>query len=165
MNIYAVFVPLGLSPIKKMESIQFVKQGFDWEAFLITPLWAMRRGLWLALSLWIAALAATGLIAVLAQLSGAVAFLIFVLISLAFGMESDRFRQARLTNAGFLLQGLALGASLTEAETLYLSAGRNRSFEFEHAPMQGNARKRQTLSGSAGESDLLGLFPPGESKP
>lgn len=163
MKIYTVFLPAGLAPAQAMERVKFVKQGFDWAAFLVTPFWAVRHKLWLALALWIAALAAIGLISALAHLNSAAVLLLYIVLALAFGLESDRLKQNRLFNAGFLLHGLTLGANLREAEAIYFAKRSGEFSELNRASANGG-RPGPSFKFAAGDPDLLGLFPSRESR-
>ena len=97
----------------------FVRQGFNRSAFLVTPLWALRHGYWLALALWFAWVLVVVLLASYANLDLGAALTLYTLGAFAFGLEADRFREAHASRKGFLLRGLTLGDSLGEAESLY----------------------------------------------
>lgn len=164
MKIYTVLLPPGLSPTQALERAKLVKQGFDWEAFLVTPVWAIRHKLWLALGLWVAALAAIGLIATLAHLNGAAVPMIYWVVALAFGLESDRLRQDSLSRAGFLMHGLSFGASAREAELVYF-AHRSDGFSERVAAAGPKSPPHPGSPLPMRETDLLGLFPSRESEP
>ena len=166
MRIYAVFLPSGLSPPRAAEEAALVRQGFDWKAFLLTPAWALWHGLWLALALWLVWVFLVASLGALAHLEPPTPMLVYLLGALGFGLEADRFRQARLSQSGYLLQGLALGGSIGEAENLY--------FNCRTAWTEVAAPSAATPAIAAGdhigspasniEADLLGLFPPQETK-
>jgi hypothetical protein len=167
MHIYAVFLPSGLSPLRAAEKAVLVRQGFSWSAFLLTPVWALRHGLWLAFALWLFGLFLIASMSVLAHMEPLGALAIYGLGALAFGLEADRFRQANLSRSGFLLRGLALGESKCEAESLYFA--RRADLTTAQAPVAparsaaiGEDRARFAESNSA--ADLLGLFPQQETK-
>ncbi len=167
MQTYAVFLPSGLSPPRAAEEAVLVREGFNWEAFLLTPAWALWHGLWLALALWLAWVFLVASIGSLAHLEPEAAFVVYLVGALDFGLEADRFRQARLSQSGYLLQGLALGGSLGEAEDLYF----NRREEWTEATAPSAPAKPAIPAGERVGSpasnmgaDLLGLFPPQETK-
>src|SRR6266571_4872279 len=139
MNIYTVFLPASLAPAQAMEHVQLVKQGFDWEALLITPIWAVRRNLWLALGLWVAAASAIGLLAALTHMNAGSVLILAMIGALAFGLEADRLRQANLSKAGYLMHGLAFGSSLREAEMVYFA---KRKVEALDEPTHGGSHYR-----------------------
>ncbi len=96
MHIYTVFLPSSTSSAPGADEAVFVRQGFNWSAFLFTPLWALRRGYWLALALWLAWVCRSSLcwphmpISTWARRSLFIRFGAF-----AFGLEADRFREAQ----------------------------------------------------------------------
>lgn len=166
MQIYAVFLPSGLAPPRAAEKAKLVRQGFSWSAFLLTPIWALRHGLWLALALWLGWLFLSAIIASLGHLGPGGSLALSALGALAFGLEADRFRQASLSRSGFLLHGLALGESMNEAESLYFK--RRGDLNLTAASLAASrpavdagedAKPRATNDGA----DLLGLFPPRET--
>ena len=167
MQIYAVFLPSGLAPPRAAEKVELVRQGFSWSAFLLPPVWALRHGLWLALALWLGWVVLSAAMASLGHLGAAGSLAVYALGALAFGLESDRFRQARLSRSGFLLHGLALGESMKEAESLYFKrrSDLNRTPASVAAARPGgdageDVRSRATNNGA----DLLGLFPSRETR-
>jgi hypothetical protein len=167
MQIYAVFLPSGLSPPRAAEEAVLVRQGFDWKAFLMTPVWALWNGLWIALALWLAWVFLIASIGSLAHLEPETAFVVYLVGALAFGLEADRFRQARLSQSGYLLRGLALGGSIGEAENLYFK--RRAAWPEAAAPSAPanpaiSAGDRIGSPASNMGADLLGLFPPQETK-
>jgi hypothetical protein len=167
MHIYAVFLPSGLSPLRAAEEATLVRQGFDWKAFLVTPIWALRRGLWLAMGLWLGWTALVATVASLAHLDSAASLTLYGLGALAFGLEADRFRQARLARSGYLLQGLTLGGSEEEAESIYfgrradlIDGSEQRAATKSAVPADEGEKSPASTMGA----DLLGLFPPQEHK-
>ncbi|MGO9429726.1 DUF2628 domain-containing protein [Rhodoblastus sp.] len=167
MQIYAVYLPSGLSPLQVAEEAVLVRQGFDWKASLLTPGWALWHGLWLALALWLAWTSLVAIIGALAHLQPGATLFIYLVGALGFGLEADRFHQARLSRSGYLLQGLALGESIGEAESLYFNRRRDRpqviapSAPAKPAIAPGDRLGSPTQNIGA---DLLGLFPPQETK-
>jgi Protein of unknown function (DUF2628) len=138
----------------------FVRQGFKWSAFLVTPLWALRHGYWLALALWLVWVLVVVLLASYANLHIGAAFALYDLGALAFGLEADRFREASVSRDGFLLRGLTLGDSLGEVEGLYfdrhLAALQPETYDARSAPLSKSGGNRSNMTA---ETDLLGLFP------
>ena len=59
MSVYTVYQP----PLRPADSspatdrFVFVRDGFSWWAFLLTPLWMLRHRLWLVLTVYVLALA------------------------------------------------------------------------------------------------------------
>ena len=165
MHLYAVFLPSGLSPARAAEKAELVRQGFNWRAFLVTPLWALRRGYWLALALWTCWVVAALAISTFAHLETDAGLAVYGLGALAFGLEADRFRQARLSRSGFLLHGLTIGQNMQEAESLYFGRQLDSLQPFQQSS---DARQSPGLQlgnrADATAGDLLGLFPARESE-
>lgn len=163
MKLYSVFLPTGGSAARSLECARFVKLGFSWPAFLATPLWAARHGLWLAFGLWLALVLVIGLLAGFAHVGPAAAFLLYNLGALAFGLEADRFRQHRLSRAGFLIHGLTMGDSVGDAETVYFAQRADAVTAPKPQPVHGDDGAKPPAPGAADGADLLGLFPSRES--
>jgi hypothetical protein len=164
MKLYSVFLPTGGATAHTLERARFVKLGFSWPAFLATPLWAARHGLWLAFGLWMALLIVIGLLVGFAHVGPAAAFLLYNLGALAFGLEADRFRQRRLSRAGFLIHGLTLGDSVGDAETVYFAQRADNLFPAKPQPAQSrDDGGKPPTAGATDGADLLGLFPSRES--
>jgi hypothetical protein len=159
MHIYTVFLPSSTPSAPGAEEAVFVRQGFSWVAFLVTPLWALWYGCWLALALWLAWIAVIVLLASYANLDFALVVALYQIGSLAFGLEADRFREARASQNGLHFHGLTLGGSLGEAESLYfdrhLAALQPEKNYARSAPIFKSGGNR---SNRTGENDLLGLF-------
>jgi hypothetical protein len=159
MHIYTVFLPSSTPSAPGAEEAVFVRQGFNRSAFLVTPLWALRHGYWLALALWFAWVLVVVLLASHANLDIALAFALYQFGAFAFGLEADRFHEASVARNGFFLRGLTLGDSLGEAESLYfgrhLAALLPESYDARSAPLAKSGGDRSNMTA---ETDLLGLF-------
>jgi hypothetical protein len=159
MKLYSVHLPAGAPAALALERAAFVKSGFSWSAFLVTPIWAIWRRLWLALGLWFALLAAIAVLAAVAHIGAFGGIVLYYIGAMAFGLEAERFRQSRLAATGYLLHGLALGGSVGDAEAGYF-AGRG-SVVADSGPTPAAPTDRADPPGPnvASETDLLGLFP------
>ncbi|MFZ3311092.1 MAG: DUF2628 domain-containing protein, partial [Xanthobacteraceae bacterium] len=99
MPVYTVHEPplRSASALADTERYVFVRDGFRWWAFLLTPLWMLRHRLWLVLVIYLVVTAALdGLLRGL----GSSVFLIMltgVLISLLIGFEASTLRRYTLT--------------------------------------------------------------------
>lgn len=163
MAIYAVYLPLGASPLRAADRAKLVRQGFNWSAFLITPFWALRHGLLRALALWMVWTLAVFAVVLLARLDLTASLALYGLGALAFGLEADLFRHNRLTYWGYDLQELTLGGSTEEAEEAYLC--RRADLNALAAPKRPDAASRGAhWPASTHEADFLGLFSSQERK-
>lgn len=164
MKLYSVLLPAGAPPALALERAAFIKSGFSWPAFLVTPLWAIRHRLWLALSLWFALLVAIAGLTAAAHIGALGGALLYYIGAAAFGLEAERFRQSRLAAAGYLMHGLALGGSAKDAEAVYFA--RRSSIPEGSCPVSA-APKDGAVDSPApnvtSETDLLGLFPSQEA--
>ena len=161
MQIYTIFFPSGLPQLAAAEKAVAVRQGFDWNASLITPIWAVQYDLWLALALWTGVTVAFIAVVAVTHLDATSAVGAYTLISTAFGCEADRLRELKLTRSGYALQGLSFGDNAEDAEDLYIQ-------RHVQAPPQDEAQDEAKASHIAadspidppppGASDLLGLF-------
>ena len=166
MAIYAVYLPLGASPLRAADRAKLVRQGFNWSAFLMTPVWALRHGLWRALALWLGWTFVVASAGAFAGLEPAASLALYGLGALAFGLEADRFRHTGL-RSGYRLHALTQGGSTQEAEIVYFG-GRA---DLNALPAPRAAAKRAVAAShgahwraSALEADFLGLFPSREHK-
>lgn len=162
MNVYSVFLRADLAPAQALERAKLVKQGLSWEALLATPVWAVRHGLWLGLGSWIGAIVAIALVAAAAHLSAWAVLFLYWLCVLAFALEADRLREARLAKAGFLMQGLAIGSSSQDAEGVYFAT--HGSEKAAKLPNDLGPGRGPPPAAPAAETDLLGLFPSREPR-
>jgi Protein of unknown function (DUF2628) len=161
MNLYAVFLPADDSSGGGLERAAFVKQGFHWEAFLLTPIWAARRQLWRALVFWIIWVAVLAGIAVALQLNREIVALLYLVGASAFGLEGDQLEQSHLAEAGFALRSFAFGASSREAEEIFFDGPAK---DFAPPPPVSGEHQASAAAGPAAAIDLLGLFPSGDPK-
>jgi hypothetical protein len=129
--LYSVYQPAG-SGDSAAERAVFIRQGFDRMAFILTPFWAIRHGLWRMLGLWALWAVLVGLLTSALNLDAAMSALVYTLGALAFGLEADRSREAALSRKGMLLQGLSLGETAPDAERIYYD--RNFATEGQNAP-------------------------------
>jgi hypothetical protein len=140
----------------------FVRDGFSWSAFLLTPLWMLWHRLWLALAIYLLLSAAldTGLRALGA--SALVLVLDGLLISLLAGLEAGTLRRLKLGRRRWRNIGVVTAENLEHAERRFFDAW------IRQAPARRPAAPASTpASGSAtsaapppaASSGVIGLFP------
>ncbi len=155
MKLYAVLLPADDGAGSALERAIFVKQGFSFEAFLLTPLWAARKGLGGAFALWLVWVAVLAGLALAFRLNSAVVTLLYLIGAFAFGLEGDRLEQAHLAKSGFALQALALGASGDEAEQVFFEGPAKN---LPSPPPDPGEEPAAAPAAPGGAVDLLGLF-------
>lgn len=143
MAVYSVLEPplRPGKPEKGPEGFVFVRDGFNWGAFLFASLWMLWRRLWLAFLgyvLLIGALELTfRLIGAPAALRGGAALLIALLI----GLEAGSLRRWSMARRGWRDHGVVIADDLEGAERRFFAewAGANGAAEGSHASADANA--------------------------
>jgi hypothetical protein len=159
MHIYTVFLPSSTPLAPGAEEAVFVRQGFNFSAFSVTPLWALRHGYWVALALWLVWVLVVVVLASYANLAIGAAFALYNFGAFAFGLEADRFGEAKASRNGFRLHGFTLGGSLGEAESLYFDRHLAALLpESDDARLASLSKSSGDRSNKTAENDLLGLF-------
>jgi Protein of unknown function (DUF2628) len=164
MSIYTVHQPpleAGAAAAEPYRFV-FVRDGFSWWAFLLTPLWMLRHRLWLALAIYLVVAAAldAGLRAVGASLLMMV--VASLLISLLVGLEAGTLRRFKLARRHWRNIGVVTGDDLEDAERRFFDAW------IRQAPARRPATPASAPASSsaappapppAAPSGVIGLFP------
>jgi Protein of unknown function (DUF2628) len=166
MSVYTVYQP----PLRPADSspatdrFVFVRDGFSWWAFLLTPLWMLRHRLWLVLTVYVLALA--GIDAALRALGASALTLMVVgaLVSLFVGLEAGTLRRLTLSGRGWRNIGVVGGHDAEEAERRFFDAWVRRTVAQRSAPPEASASSPSpspatTDPFSAERSGVIGLFP------
>jgi hypothetical protein len=117
LKIYTVHIKSGSN--YQLERPLFLREGFNWGAFMFTFLWAFYHRLWafgilvLAANVVIGACAAEGIITPVA--SGLTQFAFQILI----GFNANDALRIRLAKRGFVMSDITSGDSLLRAEQRY----------------------------------------------
>jgi hypothetical protein len=160
MATYTVHEP----PLKEDESAPdpvrfvFVRDGFYFWAFLLTPLWMLRRRLWLALLGYVLLTIAINIALHFAGASTEVKLAVGALIALLVGFEAASLRRWTLRRRGWSNVGVVVGDSLEAAESRFFDAwvkGEPHRAERPALIMPGPSGARRPPAGS----DVIGLFP------
>ena len=157
MSIYTVHEPPPRSATALADPgrFVFVRDGFYWWAFLLTPFWMLRHRLWLVLVIYLVVTAAID--AVLGGL-GASAFLIAlvgVLISLLIGFEASTLRRFTLRRRGWRDVGAVAGDRLDDAERRFFGVWVNDAGARRAAPPPSPPPPSAAPEGAG----VIGLFP------
>jgi hypothetical protein len=115
MKVYTAHRP----PIASREHALFIKDGFSWPAFLFPVIWLVIKRLWLALALYVLAVALISAIASTAELSAGSVIAIAVGLNLILGFEANNLNRRALARRGFSEEGPFIGKDAEEAELKY----------------------------------------------
>ena len=132
MASYVVMEPPGRS--EKVETTTFVRDGFTWLGFLVSPLWLAWHRLWIEAGLTVVVM---GILSVLGERLGLglAGSLLSLLVSFYVGLEGQGLRIASLRRRGWHEWGVVAAGSLDDADTRYaLEAADTQSDE--RAPPQ-----------------------------
>jgi Protein of unknown function (DUF2628) len=165
MSVYTVHQPplRAADDLADTDRFLFVRDGFSWWAFLLTPLWMLRHRLWLVLTIYLLATAAidSALRALGASASSIV--LISVLISLFAGLEAGTLRRLTLSRRGWRNVGVVSGHDAEEAERRFFDAWvRQASARHSAPPRPPASSSAQPMAADALTTDrsgVIGLFP------
>jgi len=136
------------------ERFVFVRDGFYWWAFLLTPFWMLRHRLWLVLAIYLVVTAALDTAMHGVGASAVVIALVGGLISLLLGFEASSLRRFTLRRRGWRNIGLVGGDSLEDAERRFFDSW------VRNAPARGRAPPPAPAGSGAPEtSGVIGLFP------
>ncbi len=163
MSSYTVHQPPLVSGAAAVEPYRFVfvRDGFSWSAFLLTPLWMLWHRLWLALAVYLLMSAAieAGLRALGA--STFVLVLVGLLISLLAGLEAATLRRFKLARRHWRNIGVVTGDDLEAAERRFFDAWiRQAAARRPAAPAPPTPSAAEgAVASAAAPSGVIGLFP------
>jgi hypothetical protein len=136
------------------ERFAFVRDGFSWAAFLFGPLWMLRHRLWLALILYLVAVAGLGAAARAVGAADA-GIVITLLIALLVGFEASSLRRYGLSRRKWKTLGVVVGDDLESAERRFFDAWTAGPVRRPAAPPP--SPQGVAMPGSSGS--IIGLFP------
>ena len=163
MSIYTVHQPPLESGAVAAEPYRFVfvRDGFSWWAFLLTPLWMLRHRLGLVVAVYLLVLAARD--AGLRALGASVFTLILagLLISLLAGLEAGTLRRFNLARRHWRNIGVVTGDDVEDAERRFFDtwirqAPARRPASPPSTPTPGSAAPAAPPPAPSG---VIGLFP------
>jgi len=160
MSIYTVHQPPLDSGAAAAEPYRFVfvRDGFSWWAFLLTPFWMLRHRLWLALAIYL--LASAALEAGLRALGASVLTLILasLLISLLAGLEAGTLRRFKLARRRWRNIGVVTGDDVEDAERRFFDAW-IRQAPARRPPPPPSAPAPGSAAPPPAPAGVIGLFP------
>jgi hypothetical protein len=159
MPVYTVHEP----PLKQYEAVvdperfKFVRDGFSFWAFLLTPFWMLRHRMWLVLLGYVLLIVVLEIALYLVGASAGARVLVSVLVSILIGLEAGTLRRFTLGRAGWTDVGLVGGNNLEAAERRFFDIwiGRDAAAAAASPPPTPSAPPRV----AAAVPDVIGLFP------
>ena len=124
MRVYTVHEP----PVRAAGALAdparfiFVRDGFYWWAFLLTPLWMLWRRLWLVFVLYLVFSIGIEAAMRIYGASAGMTSLVAALISLLVGLEAGTLRRFTLKRRGWKNVGVVSGSDLEDAEHRFFAA-------------------------------------------
>ncbi len=137
----------------------FVREGFSWWAFLLTPLWMLRHRLWLALAIYL--LISAPLDVALRALGASVFTIVIVglLISLLVGLEAGTLRRFKLSRRNWRNVGVVTGDDLEDAERRFFDVWIRQSPAARAAATSPKSAPAAAAVPPVEQSGVIGLFP------
>ena len=162
MSVYTVHQPPLDSGAAATEPYRFVfvRDGFSWWAFLLTPLWMLRHRLWLALAIYV--LVSAALDVGLRALGASVFVLVLagLLISLLAGLEAGTLRRSKLARRHWRNIGVVTGDDVEDAERRFFDAWiRQAPVRRPTSPPNAPASGPAAPAPPSAPSGVIGLFP------
>ncbi len=161
MAIYTVHEP----PLREDESAPdpgrfvFVRDGFYFWAFLLTPLWMLRHRLWLVIVCFMLVSSAVNVVLYVVGASATVTVTVSVLVSLLAGFEAATLRRFTLSRRGFKTVGLVVGDDLESAERRFFEAWVKSDTRDLSLPSPPPPPPMSPVRRPQSGSDVIGLFP------
>jgi hypothetical protein len=162
MSIYTVHEP----PLKVRESAPdperfvFVRDGFSFWAFLLSPLWMLRYRLWLAFAGYVIVAIALQVALRLVGASAMVAITATTLLSLLVGFEAATLRRFTLSRRGWNSVGIVVGDDLESAERRFFDTWVNKSrADMVNAEPRASSPATGMPMSRRASSEVIGLFP------
>ncbi len=160
MSSYTVHQPPPGVAAAEPHRFVFVRDGFSWSAFLLTPLWMLWHRLWLMLAIYLVLSAALDV--GLRALGGSTFMLVLVglLISLLVGLEAATLRRLKLARRHWRNIGVVTGDDLEDAERRFFDAWiRQGPARRPASPPSAPPSTSGGSFASAAPSGVIGLFP------
>jgi hypothetical protein len=165
MSVYTVHQPplRAAGTAADPDRFVFVRDGFSWWAFLLTPLWMLWHQLWLALIVYLVVVAGMDVLLRALGASWAAYAIVDFSISLLVGLEAGTLRRFKLARRRWHNVGVVTGDRLEDAERRFFDGWIRQGAAGRTAPPNAPGASRPASaprSASAGEaSGVIGLFP------
>jgi len=105
----------------RADEVRFVREGFNWPAFLVPPIWLVFKGMWTVLLLTLAVEMAIAALGASLNLGDTVLTILALGINLALGFAGNDLYRWTLSRGRFQEIGLVAGSDIDEAELRFFS--------------------------------------------
>jgi hypothetical protein len=165
MSVYTVHQPplRATGAAVDPDRFVFVRDGFSWWAFLLTPLWMLWHRLWLALIVYLIVTAGVDVLLRVLGGSWAAYAIVEFSISLLVGLEAGTLRRMKLARRRWRNVGVVTGDGIEDVERRFFdrwirqgAAGRAASPNAAGASGPASAPRSPAVGEPAG---VIGLFP------
>jgi hypothetical protein len=166
MPIYTVHAPPaqpGSTP--DPERFVFVRDGFHFWAFLLTPLWMIWRRLWLVLVLYILVLIVLQIALRLAGAAPTIHTLVGLLLSFLVGLEAATLRRWTLNRRRWIQLGVVSAPDREAAERRFFDFWLRQGAWGEAVRDSPPPASPPAAQPAPASSDIVGLFPEPQSRP
>lgn len=160
MSVYTVHEPppRGADALAQAERCVFVRDGFYWWAFLLTPFWMLRHRLWLVLAIYLVVIALLDAVLLRVGVSAFAIAVVGLLISLLVAFEAGTLRRFVLRRRGWRNLGIVSGDDLEDAERRFFDRWVRNASSRGGAPPSPSVAPPPS-SPVPGASGVVGLFP------
>jgi hypothetical protein len=157
MSVYTVHEPppKGEKTAADPERFAFVRDGFHFWAFLLTPLWMLWHRLWLALVVYVVLLVAIGIGLSAVGARGGPVYAAAFILALLVGFEAGTLRRWKLARRGWKNLGVVVGDDIEDAEQRFFDAWTRARTARQPVPPPAASTFRMPQA----VTDIVGLFP------
>jgi Protein of unknown function (DUF2628) len=161
MSVYTVHEPplRGADALAEAERFIFVRDGFYWWAFLLTPFWMLRHRLWLVLVIYLVLVAVLDTALHGVGASDLVIAVVGGLISLLAGFEAGTLRRFTLRRRGWKNVAIVSGDDVEDAERRFFDIWVRNASTRGDAPSNPSSPTAPPASARPGTTGVIGLFP------
>lgn len=134
----------------------FVRDGFHFWAFLLTPLWLLAKRLWLVFVGYLVVMALFEAAFYFLKLPEGSQFVIELLIGILVSLEASTLQRWTYARGNWATLGLVTGDDQEEAERRFFAQWVERAGDEQAAP---SPRPSMTPVTRASDNEIIGLFP------
>jgi hypothetical protein len=163
MSIYTVHAPPQVDDTAPdAERFVFIRDGFYFWAFVLAPLWMLRRRLWLVLLIYVLGASVFEVVLWLMGATAQMHMAVGVLIAILIGLEAATLRRWTLHRKGWTELGIVAGANSETAERRFFDTWVTQADKptLPATPPPASPPIRMPLA----VSDIIGLFPEPQSR-